>query len=83
MCGLHLAPFRCEMQLGDLYIPASTDHELEGVILILQMRKVRLEDVEPVASRPLATQGRAGIWVQLNPKCECCGVRLNSGSLLH
>lgn len=71
------------MQLRDFYLPAFIAHELDGFIPILQMRKLRLEDIEPIASGPLATQGRAGIWGQLNHviKCECCGVKLSPGSL--
>lgn len=72
------------MQLRDFYLPAFIDHELDGFIPILQMRKLRPEDIKPIASGPLATQGRAGIWFQLNHviKCECCGEKLSPGSLL-
>ena len=49
------------------------------------MRKLRLEDIEPVASGLPALQSRAEIWVQLNPvvKGWCCGVRAESQLFAH
>lgn len=48
------------------------------------MRKLRLEDIEPVASCPPAPEGTAGIWVLPNHvvECWCCGVRLRAESQL-
>lgn len=51
-CARHLAAFPCEMQRGDLCLQLLQIHKLDGVRPTLQMGKLRLGNIEPVASGP-------------------------------
>lgn len=82
-CILFLFLMKCNLEMFTYQLLQI--HELDVVIPILQMRRLRLEYIEPVASGPPGPQGRAGIWVQLNHvvKCWCCGVRAESRLFTH
>lgn len=79
LCILLLSATKCNLEIFTCQLLQI--YELAGVTRLLQMRKLRLETIESVASGPPATPGRAGIQVQPNHVVKS-RVRLSPGSLL-